>query len=172
MRKLLVVLAVVFAPASTTVIADEERPAYADVMHPQPIAELFAAAVKHGGFTKQCAAEPDFCQMPMVLVRPLEEGTDGSFFYREPNFIQVNHELTPGTLRFNETVVHEFVHYLQWTFGEYGATTRCWDLGDIEAKAYLAGAAYLKDVAGVVVDYKEQIAWQRLGSVMCRYGAY
>lgn len=143
-----------------------ESPGYETRAHPTPIAELFAAAVKHGGYTKQCAARRGGCPIPLVLVAPLGENIDGTFYYMDPTVVRVSVDLLPGTLRFNETVVHEYVHYLQFLFGEYGPLTRCTEMGDIEAKAYKAGAAYLAAL-GVHVDYKGHIAWIAMEASSC-----
>jgi hypothetical protein len=137
--------------------------------HPTKVSELFEAAVKHGGYETKCLSRPDGCHMPAVLIVGIEDDNiAGQFDPRNPNFVRVNANTrhVPGSLGFNEVLVHEFVHYLQWLFGELGPQSRCSDLLRIEGQAYKAGAAYLAQF-GIVKDYSEQLGSIALMSAIC-----
>ena len=137
--------------------------------HPTNVAELFAAAIKHGGFTAKCQARPGGCPAPGVLVVTIEDDNiNGQFDPSQPTFIRINAlpRVAPGTLAFNEVLVHEFVHYLQWLFGELGPQSRCSDIVRIESQAYKAGAAYMAEF-GIIKDYTEHLGGIAMMAALC-----
>jgi hypothetical protein len=151
--------------------AVEAAKPYEDLPKPTVVTELFKAAMKHGGFEKQCMARNGGCKIPHVRITGLDASTYGNYFWEEPTVINVSADLKPGTLGFNETVVHEFVHQLQFMFGEYGPQTMCRDMLKVEEKAYKAGAAYLAE-SGVIVDYSEHLSGLAMGFAMCAGEGY
>lgn len=140
-----------------------------ELSHPTRVGDLFAAAVKHGGYEAKCLARPNGCPMPAVLVADMEDDNiRGQFDPKHPTFVRINaaSRTVPGTLAFNEVLVHEFVHYLQWLFGELGPQSGCRDIVRIESQAYLAGAAYLAEF-GIVKDYTGHIGGIAMMAAMC-----
>ena len=147
--------------------------AYAQPLsRPTQVGELFTAAVKFGGYEAKCMAKHGGCPMPAVLIITIEnDNIRGQFDPRNPNFVRINtaEHTIPGTLDFNEVVVHEFVHYLQWLFGELGPQSTCRDLFEIESQAYKAGGAYLAQF-GIIKDYSDQLATVAFMAAMCQAG--
>lgn len=138
---------------------------------PTPVAELFKAAIKFGGFEQECMQRRGGCQMPGVTIVLIEDANvAGLFFFRDPNTVKMNAQVhTPGTLEWNATLVHEFVHYLQWLTGKLGPQTQCEQMVEIEEPAYKAGSAYLAQF-GIVKDYKSQLSSIAFMSATCGMG--
>lgn len=140
----------------------------AGLSNPTPIHELFQKAVKLGGYEGACSGRPNGCEMPMVLLVKLENDNHaGEFHPRLPDFVKINtSNRVPGSLDFNATVIHEFVHYLQWLTGKLGPQTKCSGLYEIESPAYAAAAAYLSEF-GIVKDFSDQLFSTQIMSMMC-----
>jgi hypothetical protein len=113
---------------------------------PVPVADLFAAAIKHGGYEKACAEREDKCPAPGVLIHEVGEGNAGQFEWDMPTVVQVatDGRSAPGSANFNDTVVHEMVHYLQWLTGKLGPHRQdvCEMHLELETEAYEAGHKY------------------------------
>jgi hypothetical protein len=136
---------------------------------PTEIDELFSQAIKLGGFEKFCQSRDEGCQVPGVLIAKIEdENIAGQFTWYSPTFIRITTGyFAPGTLLFNSTVVHEFVHYLQWLRGDLGPSNNsCEKVRDAEIQAYAAGDAYLAQF-GIKKD-KSMIDFML--ATMCLYG--
>lgn len=153
MKKLvagLALLVALFIPAGT--FAKD----YAELYRPTTVEKLFEQAILHGGYKERCDKEG--CPMPSVRIIPLGENVLGQFRPTQvPGEVLIATELPPGNMLWNEVVVHEFVHYLQWRFAELTPTLTYCGLAKLEAAAYAAGIAYLKQF-GIAADHSEQIA--------------
>lgn len=136
---------------------------------PTTLQELFKEAIKHGGYKEKCQARRNGCPMPAVVIAEIPNANiEGTFDWRNPQMVNLNTtpHIVPGSLDFNETLVHEFVHYLQWLHGELGPFTGCRDHPKIEEQAYRAGAAYLLQF-GIVRDYSDQLFHTMIMAAMC-----
>jgi hypothetical protein len=137
------------------------------VYKPTKIETLYKAAILLGGFKEFCSTRDGGCPMPAVVVAPLPEGIAGQFTWHSPGFISVTTgDIMPGTLDFNETVVHEFVHYLQWLRGDLGPSVTCEQVSASETSAYKAGSDYLAHY-GVK---KDLTFIEFMLATMCLYG--
>lgn len=168
MKTLLAVLTaavLLFSSAATA-----EAPGYDKLPQPTPVAELFEKAVKHGGFEAACLKRGG-CPMPVVALAAIEDdNVAGLFDFHNPVFVKISTgNRIPGTLAFNATVVHEFVHYLQWLTGQLGPQTPCEARVAIEGPAYRAAAAYYAEF-GIVFDYSPQMASMAFLAAMCNMG--
>lgn len=146
----------------------------APLIHATPVQDLFKAAVKFGGYEQKCMGRRGGCPMPAVLVQHIDNANiEGQFDWRTPMLVKINvtEHLVPGSLDFNETLVHEFVHYLQWLFGELGpqSSSTC-EVTSIEGPAYAAGAAYLAQF-GIQKDYSGQMFEMIIQEAFCQAGA-
>jgi hypothetical protein len=125
---------------------------------------LFKEAIKHGGFTEYCKKEE--CPVPAVVLAPLEyEGANGKFDIRHPTVISISpeHEGALGSHEWNSTLVHEFVHYLQWLTGIFKVNMSCHDkVRLIELPAYHAQAKYLSKHK-IEYDYSFQMFIMGMG---------
>ena len=148
----------------------DDRPT-AHLAKPTPVAELFNRAIKYGGFTEFCLRREGLCVAPPVLVVSFEDDNiDGRFNARTPGYVEVSADSAPpGSIEFNETLVHEFVHYLQWLSGKYGPFSQCQDTLAIEAPAYAAGEQYLAEF-GIVRDNKPVLASIAFSAALCGLG--
>ncbi len=166
MKKLCLALAAaVFLAAPSGVFAES------GIVKPTTVTELFKDAIELGGFAQMCQSRVGGCPMPVVAIVEVEdENIAGLFHYRNPNVIQVNASVrVPGTLEFNATVLHEFVHYLQWLAGKLGPASTCMDTPGIEEPAYKAAAAYFAR-HGVEFDYSMQMFSVQMGAMSCAQG--
>lgn len=147
---------------SGRLLAEETLP------RPTTVLDLYAQAMKIGGYELKCQFRRGGCPAPVVAVSAIEsDNVAGQFDPRMPNFVTINSKvLTPGTLDWNATVVHEFVHYLQWVFGEIGPAVSCEDVAKAEVAAYKASAEYLSQF-GIVRDHSMQLF---AVAVMCLEG--
>lgn len=126
---------------------------------PTNVVALFKQAVELGGYAEKCAVRQGGCPMPSVTITGLDPNIGGQFNPADPTIIKTNGEaLVPGTLLWNSIVIHEFVHFLQWYFGELGPHSTCQDHQRIEEAAYVAGAKYLAQF-GIVEAYSMQRLW-------------
>lgn len=144
----------------------------APLLHPTSLQELFLKAVVHGGYAQKCMARRNGCEMPAVVIMGIEDGNIlGEFDPRNPTFIKINttKNIIPGSLGFNAVMVHEFVHYLQWLFGELGPQSKCLDHPRLEEQAYKASAAYLGEF-GIEYDYRDSLFEVIVMSAMCEAG--
>lgn len=143
----------------------------APLIHATTLQELFEEAIKHGGYQEKCQAKRTGCPMPAVVIfgHP-DKNIEGLFDWKQPTMVQINTtpHIVPGSLEFNETLVHEFVHYLQWLHGELGPQSEC-DTFDMEPPAYAAGAAYLQQF-GIQKDYSDQLFHVLINKAMCEQG--
>lgn len=130
------------------------------------IPELFKAAIELGGFTEKCKRLEDACQMPAVMIAPLDiDGALGLFDLRHPVLVRITpeHEGVPGSHMWNATLVHEFVHYLQWTTGVFMVNLSCADkVNKVELPAYEVQKKYLAQ-RGVEFDYSMQAFFMAMG---------
>lgn len=125
--------------------------------NPTRVSELFAQAVKLGGYEAACMARGG-CEMPAVVVVKIDsDNVAGQFHWKQPMLVSLNADIhLPGSLEWNGTVVHEFVHYLQWLTGKIGPQTPCEGIVEAEREAYATGAAYFAQF-GIVKDYGAQM---------------
>ena len=101
------------------------------------------------------------------MIGPAPEHIAGRFTWHDPSHILTNAQHSiPGSLEWNATVVHEFVHYLQWLKGTIGPTKPCETVRDAEIEAYKAGDAYLAKFDVVKPRSMERFFVQ----TMCLYG--
>lgn len=143
--------------------------ATAALYHPTSLHDLFMEAIKHGGYEQKCAMRRGGCPMPAVVIHTIpDENISGQFDPRNPSYIQLNTTpaVMPASLHFNMVLVHEFVHYLQWLFGELGPQSGCTEVPKIEEPAYKAGASYLAQF-GVTYDYSAQMSEIAFMAAMC-----
>lgn len=176
MRKLLAALLVLFTLSAhgDAPVGKPQPPAAVasvELAKPTPIAELFQAAIEFGGYKDFCAARRDGCPAPMVRLVPLPENIQGTFNFLEPTVINIAidaEDHSPGTVEWNETVVHEFTHYLQWLSGKYSPAIKdeCKMMYEIELEAYTAGYRY-KEALGLAVDYERMQSSRRIEYAFC-----
>lgn len=139
----------------------------APLAHPTSLVELYKAAIKFGGYEDKCNARINGCPMPAVVLVYIEDSNiAGQFDPSHPTFVKLSALMTPGTVSFNAVMVHEFVHYLQWLFGDLGPDSGCKDTPRIEEQAYAAAAEYLKQF-GIIYDYSDQMVGIHLMAVLC-----
>lgn len=138
---------------------------------PTSVDDLFKQAIKLGGFTQFCTERFWGCKTPEVLLTVFEDANvRGQFTFDQPTLVRVSidHD-KPGTLLWNETVIHEMVHYLQWMSGKYSPARPdiCEMMFEIESQAYTAGHAYLKQ-HGILVNTEQFIGMLRMNYSMCK----
>lgn len=132
-----------------------------DLYRPTPVAEIFEKAVKFGGFEQACGRRPAGCAVPQVRIAETAAGTYGTFTWNEPTVVNISSSVVPGSLQFNSTLLHEFVHYLQWLTGKIGPHNWCAVAVEAEQQAYEAAAKYHAEF-GLVRDYEMQMTMVRM----------
>lgn len=114
---------------------------------PDMLTKLWLRAIEAGGFKEACSRHARKCATPpSVCIRGLNPNEHGRFVpWEEPTCVQVSATLDPGTTYWKSTVLHEFVHYLQWWTGELKPTANCFDIGEAEQPAYNAQIEFLAE---------------------------
>ena len=117
------------------------------------VVQLWKDAIRLGGYTEQCNLTPRFCkEIPHVRISNIR--SLGLYDYNDPKFVAVSWSLEPGSLDWQATVVHEFVHALDLRFGKipFSVLETCEDNARAEERAYTVDAMWYAE-HGMKVDY-------------------
>ncbi len=122
---------------------------------PETMPELFKVAIQLGGYEDSCRWREPKCLPPAVIIQELPDGIRGQFTWLAPSAVAISEAYVPGDPHWSATIVHEFVHYLQWLHGELGPTVTCFGAMNAEFEAYAVGSIYLRRF-GIEEDFAIQ----------------